>query len=92
MTDTQALNHLIFAAKTMLQAGCEFAQRDAPEAFADACRKVGRDVTPRLEITLSNPVTVRAVVVGDDGEDIVQLFEITAKFNRIGAADGAGVH
>lgn len=92
MTDTQALNHLIIAAQNMLQAGCEFAKRDAPEAFADACRQTGRDVTPRLEITFGNPVTVRAVAVGPDGEDVFQLFEMTAQFNRPGTRGSKGVH
>lgn len=92
MTDAQALNHLILAARNMLQTGCEFARRDSPEAFAAVCQEIGRNMLPRIEISLGNPVTVRAIAVDPDGEEIAQLFEMTARISRTQGDTGKGAH
>lgn len=92
MTDSQALHQLIRAARDMLQEGCEFARRDSPEAFADVCARIDQDRPVRIEITLGNPVTVRAVAVAGDGEDLAQIFEMTARLNRIPDTTGKGTH
>lgn len=81
MNDTQALNQLIDAAAAMMQAGCAFAKGDDPAAFAAAGRIIDRTMNPRIEITLGDRVTVRGLVINDDGEDVVQLFEYTAQPN-----------
>lgn len=92
MTDSQALYQLIRAARDMLQTGCEFARRDSPEAFAAVCAQIGKDRPARIEVTLGNPVTVRAVAIDDDGEDISQIFEMTARLNRVPDATRKGTH
>lgn len=92
MTDSQALHQLIGAARDMLKTGCEFARRDSPEAFAAVCAQIGKERPARIEVTLGNPVTVRAVAIDDEGEDLVQIFEMTARLNRVPGATRKGDH
>ncbi len=76
--DEAILNRLVQAAAAVLEAGSISARTENPQAYAEVQQLLDAGMVPRLELTFGEQFQVRAVIVNDAADAVLQVFEIRA--------------